>query len=612
MSDGYVNLNPILNEISRLSNRIDSNLNTINDNVGRLYNSLAVVSKQVDENYIKLQNLVQEFEEMRKETRQQAALQRALTELVRVRQELQQNFGTQQLVRNHMIGILQANDLALITKTTISQCTEQLMISAPDYWLAPALVALAAWISDNKSLANRAVKEAIKRDAEKTYLLFALITRRVNAGRIKDGKKGSNICFIWLSKYFALQNPYKMTQSIVTYVDCYSSGIFGVDKDNICEDQINHWLDEIIGGNEHFAEDQKNYWLRYFNDFADKQNPTTPDFRALKEICPDVQYNNMINYYARIRASEDPDSEKGIKSYIKKIKEDTVDKEKLIKEIDFKLKTLVNNVEENELELRRKELYLQYVKDFNGDEEKAKEEMRKQEKDYRDVPIDFVARLNQAIKDEDENASISAKKTALALVKRYIKEAYMEFILETKDKYPRKINLKIEEKGGVKYGRGFTWSGYTENCENKVSLMASLVDLYKKEKKNSLSKIDDTNANKKKKTNSIIALSSIGAGFVGIIMLVMAFIFSNLVVGLLSLIPFAAFGVLLGLGLHNRKKAIFELELNNEDRKNINSYYDEQEKHAVNLLSNALHAREIANKQVFDFKSDKNNESIEL
>ena len=97
-------------------------------------------------NYLKAQ-----FVEMQRQQKLQAALQRAITEVIRVRQELEQRFGTHKLVRDNMLGILQATDLGLITKTTISKCTEELMISAPKYWLAPALVALAAWISDSYS-----------------------------------------------------------------------------------------------------------------------------------------------------------------------------------------------------------------------------------------------------------------------------------------------------------------------------------------------------------------------------------------------------------------------------------------------------------------------------
>jgi hypothetical protein len=73
----------------------------------------------------------------------------------------------------------------------------KLMLSAPGYWLAPCLVALAAWINDESELADRAVREAIKRNDEKTSLLFALICRRA------DRKSAS---LKWTQRYLANQD----------------------------------------------------------------------------------------------------------------------------------------------------------------------------------------------------------------------------------------------------------------------------------------------------------------------------------------------------------------------------------------------------------------------
>ena len=57
------------------------------------------------------------------------------------------------------------------------------MISTPDYWLAPVLVALAAWINNNRDLAERAIREAVKRDNEHTSLAMALILAGILAAR---------------------------------------------------------------------------------------------------------------------------------------------------------------------------------------------------------------------------------------------------------------------------------------------------------------------------------------------------------------------------------------------------------------------------------------------
>lgn len=168
MADGYIDLSPIIGAI----NTVNSNLSKVNDNVINVSHNVVAIDNRLTAVYEELSNRIEEVQKhlkkMEDDQRKAAALQRAITEVIRVRQELEQKFGTHQQVREYMLGILQATDLGLITKSTISKCTEQLMISAPKYWLAPALIALAAWISDDRALAERAVKEAIKRDAEKT------------------------------------------------------------------------------------------------------------------------------------------------------------------------------------------------------------------------------------------------------------------------------------------------------------------------------------------------------------------------------------------------------------------------------------------------------------
>jgi len=201
VNKNILSLRRTVEDVGKLAASTSRQVEQVNYKVEKLDYALAKTKKEVE-------ILTQAFAQFVREQRMSNALQQALTEIVRVRQELEDKFGTNKLVRDNMLGILQASDLALITESTISRCTEELMISAPKYWLAPCLIALAAWISDNEALAKRAIAEACKRDREKTCLLFALITRRVNAGRMANGKPVTNSTFEWLNEYFKMQNPH--------------------------------------------------------------------------------------------------------------------------------------------------------------------------------------------------------------------------------------------------------------------------------------------------------------------------------------------------------------------------------------------------------------------
>ena len=101
--------------------------------VSPIDHNVRVVSNQVQQAQDDIIRLQRELADFRKQQEFAAALQRAITEIIRVRQELEEKFGTHKKVRDNMLGILQANDLALVGQDAIKNCSEELMLSAPNY-----------------------------------------------------------------------------------------------------------------------------------------------------------------------------------------------------------------------------------------------------------------------------------------------------------------------------------------------------------------------------------------------------------------------------------------------------------------------------------------------
>ena len=584
-----------LSGVYRAIDVVNGNIGLVSKQVRNVIDNQEVINNNVEkvrqQTMAEINKIRNQLIEMDRRQRMAAALQRALTEIIRVRQELEAKFGNHKLVRDNMLGILQATDLALITKTTISKCTEELMISAPKYWLAPCLIALAAWISDNKTLANRAIKEAIRRDEEKTCLLFALITRRVNAGRIAEGKPGTNVCFKWLERYFSLQNPLKMRSSIVSYVDAYTNGVFGNDSDNLCGEHIAHWMDILVQKDPDFAKHQKEWWVNVFRNEC--LAPNTKEFKALETLANKNQYAAITGYISKIVGTwgtdgEDKDviakittnSSKGIKPTIQDIVIAQPNTEALINAIDDQLFKLVSEYEEDEVELREEEQYLQFVKKYEGDEARAKNSMKVLADRRRDDPVDFAKRLSRSI--VDPNAGTSAKKTALVLLAPYISEAFNEFIVASKDSYPSKIDLSIQEKGNVPFGKSFQWTGATENGSNAAELVASLEKQYDEMKAYTISTITDDEAKKKVKTGTIVAAT--------------------------------LFWTIIGLfvGLSIRKKGKNMLRDNEDHRAALAAYYDKANIQNTALLRDALAAKGTADGLVSDFLSHSDAEKIKI
>ena len=164
-----------------------ANLDIIERNLGKLANNVGTVNanvEHVDSKVNKVTDSVKSIEEEIKnfmlEIRGTTIVANAKQSITMDQDEINKQYGHYDNVRRKINGIFQATDINSIKKSTIDNISEQVIIDTPNYWLAPALVSICAWFNDNKDLANRALKEAMARDDEKTSLLFGLIHLRAN------------------------------------------------------------------------------------------------------------------------------------------------------------------------------------------------------------------------------------------------------------------------------------------------------------------------------------------------------------------------------------------------------------------------------------------------
>lgn len=573
MSDGYVQVNIDYGQISRI----------VNAAVSPIDHNVRIVSGQVEQAQADITRLQRELADFRKQQEFAAALQRAITEIIRVRQELDTKFGTHKQVRDNMLGILQASDLSLIQESTISRCTEELMLAAPNYWLAPSLIALAAWLSNNESLAKRAISEACRRDEEKTALLFALICRR--NGRTKT-------CFEWLGLYFSHQNPMRMRKSIIAFIDAYSNGVFGKDEDNICQETIDYWMAKLKEANPNFDQEQKNYWATYYMTMTAGNPSLGEDYELLKKVSP--QAKAMDDYVSRIVAV---DRSKGIRESFNDILNAKINVGVLVEEIDKQLFNLVTAYEEDEAELRKEEQFYSLVKEHSGDEALAKKIIRMQEARRYDPPVDFAKRLSQSITsrgEQGEAVAMSAKKTALKLLRNYIEDAFEDFLTEKKGDYPQEIALVISEKGtqaGKFKGQEFKWLGKTADGKNGEPLKKELKAKYEEAKTASVASVVDS------KTPLTILIIGLAVLVLGIVLTIIkgtrGFGIFLLIVGVIV----AAFGLF---------KMMKEKKTNKANRELFTQYYTAACVKACQIVDKALAARARINDLVAEFEAREN------
>lgn len=440
---------------------IENNIEILNNTINSINNNVSNIDDSIQGMKNELKNLRNDFINLTEEQNKKGKLQEAITELIRVRQEMQKKFGNYQLVRESMLGVLQATDSALVRKDTIASITEELMVSTPEYWLAPCLVAVSAWLSNNRELAKRAIKEAMRRDKERTALAMALICRR-NARE--------KTCHEWLAIYFSKQRSNKLSDSTFTYIDAYLNGIFGKDETGKCEDFIYNWFNKVKSNKNNFEEKQGKFWKDYFKE---RTLDTSKDFTELSLNVK--EYDEINSYVSRLKTAP------LISSDFKEIYEANIDKDEMKRKVDQSLVELVNKYDEKEMPLIEEEEKLKIIKECRGDSKKYNSRLKAEQEAKlmkKKKTLDLIEKMNTTITSSD-NGNISKKKTSMSFLKNYINNSFENYVKENKSNFPNKITMNI-------YG----FEIETKNGENIDELVKNYDVYIENKRENELSKIN--------------------------------------------------------------------------------------------------------------------------
>lgn len=402
-----------------------SAVRTMDSQVAQLSTEVVEVNAKVNSVTSEFEDFLRDFKNYIVQDIQDRRFQEALQNQVSIQQQLDNQFSHHQRVRRYVTGILQAADTKLVRKEVMEAATAELMISIPHYWLVPALVALSAWINDNQELAEKALREAMNRDDEKTSLLFALICRRASR---------NSAAMAWLQRYFAMQDPMNIEQKMIVVLDTYANGMFGADSRNLCAEQIGGWIaemEDVVG----FREAQVTHWetaiagktpdtVSSSYPYLEKYAANWSELRAM--LCNSGLHHALLEYVKGIL--EQPNGET----------------DNLKKQLDELLDSLVTNYDNAELPLREQKRIEDLVVECKGDEQRA---MRKfeAERPAFDEKTDLMQLLtNAAMNPELVHASEATQKLSLAVSKDWMIEAYDNVTLKGRMAFVQEAKINIE------------------------------------------------------------------------------------------------------------------------------------------------------------------------
>lgn len=435
--------------------RIANNLRAIHDDLGTVNASVGNVNQNLRVVYDEIGSLAQEFRDFVGIQQKANRLGQAETKLVKIRQELDKKYGHYDIVRRTTIGILQADDLGIVKRTTINNITEELMLSTPGYWLTPCLVALAAWINNQPELAEKALREGIRRNDEKTSLFFALICRRADR---KDA------CLRWTQRYLENQDEEFLDRKTVIVLDAFASGLLGADTEGVISRQMNEWLSHLEEKSG-FIEQQRSQWSEAINLKRKAINTSSYTYlRKYSKTWPNLQ---DILEGAHLHAE--------MLDYLTAIFEQEASTETIKEQLDDILDNLVTAFDDEELPLRKEEKFEQFIVDFGGDENRARQNMKMEESGF-DTHKNFTQLLTDAaMKPESSHSSVSTQKFAFALSKEWVTDAYNDVVAKNRMKVPQQITINVD-----------TFNDKTTDGRNENELIGRFSSQVNIEKENAL------------------------------------------------------------------------------------------------------------------------------
>ena len=409
-------------DLSGLEDRLDA----LGDFVGAAHSEIHAVGRSVDDLRGDVETLMQDFHAYAAKQERTNRIQLAEIRLVKLRQEIEHRFGHYAEIRRMARGILEANDLAVVRQDTLRAAAEELMLRAPGYWLAPALVALAAWISDEEEVANRACAEALHRDDERTSLFFALVCRRF-------GRKEASLH--WLQRYFAGLDGGALDRKAAIVIDAYVSGLLGRDADGLIRRRIDGWIDRFSRVYS-FADAQEKRW-----------------YEAMKAMCPAPPAEGSFPY---LRVHTDRSVSEALEhtlscarlyeklsTHFQQIVTQTAPPRTLKQQLDSILERLVADFDAAEKPLHMESILEKLVIHEGGREDRARSILAEKIKAF-DERRDFMQLLSDAAMHPQEmQASPALQKMALALGRDSILSAFRDIVAENRAAIPQTIKFRI-------------------------------------------------------------------------------------------------------------------------------------------------------------------------
>lgn len=423
-------------------NTLTENMKIIAGNVDDINEEVENFKEQFDEVKSNINSIEKEIKNFMIEVRGNTYVSNARLELESDEESLNKNYGQYDEIRNKINDIVNDLERGFINKNKLLTQSEQSRLSDSSYYLTHSLIAICAWLKNEKKLARKSLNKALSLDDNKTSLLFSMIY-------LKLDRKNTSIK--WLKRYLSNQDATNMNSDILGVINLLSNEKYDNEITDTLYSHVNSWVNKAK--NDTISDEVSIKWEEFFRNNLNVIKEDEYSYSKLYvksyskmirklEVC--YSYNNV---YASFLELLD-----GLKS---NTDEDTI------------FHNLIYDYSSKELELRRNILKNKLIIECKGNLEEASSKYELYD-NFISTSDNFYTELNDAIINR-KDISLNTKKLAISLCKDDIIRGYNKVFDNTGDFINEDIEIKINE-----------WTGTTKDGSNEKELQDSLTDYVKK------------------------------------------------------------------------------------------------------------------------------------
>ncbi|MCV9926514.1 hypothetical protein OIU83_02535 [Flavobacterium sp. LS1R49] len=295
------------------------------------------------------------------------------------------------------------------------------------------MVALSAWVRNDKNTTEKALNEALKRDDYKTTLFFMTVMRRLTR---------NDASLKWLERYFMHQNPHNLDREFIIILEAVTTGVFPPAARQLMMVNVKNWLDQLTQG-DNFINEQKSQWVKFFEALGPLSNGKYPLLEKFS-----LNWNLLDNSLKEAKTHAILDT------HFKSIISSSSDFSKSAKvQLDEILSLLVTNFDDEELPLQEQVRLNQLIIQMDGNKTAAQAIMDA-EKHIFEEQVDFLQLLtNASFNPELSGATKVTQALAVSISQPWIMEAHNTFTAQNRNKIPQSIELSIDDfKASTKDG----------------------------------------------------------------------------------------------------------------------------------------------------------------